>query len=72
MTALAMKKKHKSQKSIAQATNLVTDKLNKKGYLDVKITKTKLNDSVFEHKYQLGKRINYARIYIGINFRICT
>lgn len=67
--SIGYEKKHKSQKSIAQATNLVTDKLNKKGYLDVKITeKTKLNDSVFEHKYQLGKRINYARIYIGINF----
>lgn len=60
---------HKSQKSIAETMNLVTDKLNKKGYLENKIIeKTKLNDSVFEHKYQLGKRTNYARIYIGVNF----
>ena len=60
---------HKSQKSIAETMNLVTEKLNKKGYLENKIIeKTKLNDSVFEHKYQLGKRTNYARIYIGVNF----
>lgn len=67
--SIGYEKKHKSQKSITEATNLITEKLNKKGYLDSKIIeKNKLNDSVFEHKYQLGKRINYARIYIGINF----
>lgn len=60
---------HKSQKSIAETINLMTDKLNKKGYLENKIIeKTKLNDSVFEHKYHLGKKTNYARIYIGVNF----
>lgn len=68
--SIGYEKKHKSQKSIIEATNLFTNKLNKNGYLDSKIIeKNKLNDSVFEHKYQLGKRINYARIYIGINFQ---
>ena len=67
--SIGYEKKHKSQKSITEATNLFANKLNKKGYLDSKIIeKNKLNDSVFEYKYQLGKRINYARIYIGVNF----
>lgn len=67
--SIGFEKKHKSQKSITEATNLFANKLNKKGYLDSKIIeKNKLNDSVFEYKYQLGKRINYARIYIGVNF----
>lgn len=68
--SIGYEKKHKSLKSITEENILLTEKLNKKGYLDCKIVEThKVNDSVFTHKYQLENRIKYARIYIGINFQ---
>ena len=68
--SIGYEKKHKSIKSLYGENTLLTEKLNKKGYLDCKIIETnKPNDSVFAYKYQLENRIKYARIYIGINFQ---
>ncbi|NNT72466.1 hypothetical protein HKT18_09590 [Flavobacterium sp. IMCC34852] len=60
-------KKHQNLKSIIDENNSFYEKLNKKGFLNAQfIENYKLNDSVFCYKYSLGKKINYARIYIGI------
>lgn len=59
--------KHKNAKSILDENNSFYEKLTKSGYLESQLTEnSKLNDSTFFFKYDLGKRINYARIYIGI------
>ncbi|MBF6640364.1 hypothetical protein IVB69_02605 [Flavobacterium sp. J49] len=63
-------KKHQNLKSITNENNSFYEKLTKKGYLNAQfIENFKLNDSVFCYKYSLGKKINYARIYIGIKNR---
>lgn len=68
--SIGYEKKHKNIKSVNDANVLLLGKLNKTGYLDSQIIETdKPNDSVFRFKYSLGKRIKYARIYIGINFQ---
>ncbi len=60
--------KHKNAKSILDENNLFLEKLTKKGYLESQLTENlKPNDSTFSFKYSLGNKINYARIYIGIN-----
>jgi hypothetical protein len=60
-------KKHENVKSIITENNSLYDKLTKKGYTESRFSETtKLNDSTFCYKYDLGKRINYACIYIGI------
>ncbi len=62
--------KHKNAKSILDENNSVYEKLTIKGYLESQlIENSKLNDSTFFFKYSLGKKINYARIYIGIKSR---
>ncbi|MEO0046378.1 MAG: hypothetical protein RL705_1569, partial [Bacteroidota bacterium] len=54
-------------KSILIENNSFYEKLTKKGYLNAQFLENfKLNDSVFCYKYSLEKKINYARIYIGI------
>ena len=59
--------KHKNAKSILDENNLFLEKLTKKGYLESQLTENlKPNDSTFSFKYSLGKKINYARIYIGV------
>jgi hypothetical protein len=59
--------KHKNAKSILDENNLFYDKLTKKGFLECQPEESfKTNDSTFCFKYSLGKKINYARIYIGI------
>ena len=59
--------KHQNAKSIIDENNLFYEKLTKKGYTESQVTEnSKLNDSTFFFKYNLGKKINYARIYIGI------
>lgn len=63
-------KKHQNLKSITNENNSFYEKLTKKGYLNAQfIENFKLNDSVFCYKYSLEKKINYARIYIGIKNR---
>ena len=58
--------KHPNTKSIIDANNLFYQKLNQKGYIESQSTDNlKLNDSTFCFKYNIGKKINYARIYIG-------
>ena len=59
--------KHQNAKSILDENNLFYEKLTKKGYLESQLTENfKPNDSTFYFKYSLGKKINYARIYISI------
>jgi hypothetical protein len=60
-------KKHENVKSIITENNSFYEKLTKKGYTVSMFSEIiKLNDSTFCYKYDLGKKINYARIYIGI------
>ncbi|MFT3687352.1 MAG: hypothetical protein QM783_20930 [Phycisphaerales bacterium] len=62
--------KHKNVKSITDENNSFFEKLIQKGYAESQFQeKQKTNDSTFIFKYSLGKRINYARIYIDVNFR---
>ena len=57
---------HKNTKSIIDENNSFYENLTKKGYLESQIIENfKLTDSTFYYKYKLGKKINYARIYIG-------
>lgn len=59
--------KHENLKSIVSENNTFYEKLTKKGYTESQFSETfKLNDSTFCYKYDLGKKINYACIYIGI------
>ena len=58
---------HKNAKSIIDENNLFYEKLTKKGFLETQLTENfKQNDSTFFFKYNLGKKISYARIYIGV------
>lgn len=59
--------KHKNAKSMLDENNIFYEKLTKKGYLESQLAENfKLNDSTFYFKYNLGKKIKHARIYIGI------
>lgn len=61
---------HKNAKSIIDENNFFYEKLTKKGYTESELLENfKQNDSTFLFRYSLGKKINYARIYIGINFQ---
>ena len=58
--------KHQNTKSIIDENNLFYQKLTQKGYTESQFAENfKLNDSTFCFKYDIGKKINYARIYIG-------
>lgn len=62
--------KHKNVKSLLDENNSLYEKLAKTGFTESELLEnSKQNDSTFIFKYSLGKRINYARIYIGINFK---
>ena len=62
--------KHENAKSVIEENNLFFNKLTKKGYTECQsVENFKLNDSTFYFKYILGKKINYARIYISIKFQ---
>lgn len=61
---------HPNAKSVVDENNAFLEKLSKRGFLESQLTENfKLNDTTFCFKYNLGKRINYARIYIGIKNR---
>jgi hypothetical protein len=63
-------KKHENVKSIITENNSFYEKLTKKGYTVSLFSEIiKLNDSTFCYKYDLGKKINYARIYIGVKIQ---
>ncbi|UPT69621.1 MAG: hypothetical protein M0D53_10620 [Flavobacterium sp. JAD_PAG50586_2] len=60
--------KHKNTKSIIDENGSFYEKLMKRGYTESEpLENFKLNDSTFYFKYRVGKKINYARIYIGRN-----
>lgn len=62
--------KHKNTKSIIDENGSFYEKLIKKGYTESEpLENFKLNDSTFYFKYRVGKKINYACIYIGRNFQ---
>lgn len=70
MDSIGYNSKHQNTKSIVDENNSFYDKLIKKGYPESQsIENFKLNDSTFYFKFSLGKKINYARIYIGIKFQ---
>ncbi|WP_317165156.1 BamA/TamA family outer membrane protein [Flavobacterium ajazii] len=60
--------KHSNIKSLTtEATNTI-EKLNKKGYLDIKtLENNKTNDSTYYYKLSLENKIKYTYIYIGRN-----
>lgn len=62
--------KHKNTKSIVDENSSFYEKLTKKGYTESNFLENfKQNDTTFIFKYSIGKKINYARIYIGRNFQ---
>lgn len=62
--------KHQNTKSIVDENNLFYEKLSQNGYLESQlIDNLKQNDSTFYFKYKLGKRTNYAHLYIGGTFK---
>ena len=70
MDSISYVTNHKNAKSIVDENNLFYEKLTKIGYTESQLAENfKLNDSTFCFKYQLGKKINYARIYIGTNLK---
>lgn len=57
--------KHTNVKSIIDENNSLYEKLTKRGYVESKLADNfKLNDSTFYFKYNLGKKIIIARIYV--------
>ncbi|WP_163401240.1 hypothetical protein [Flavobacterium fluviatile] len=59
---------HLNLKSVTTEAISTIEKLNKKGYLDIKtIENNKLNDSTYIYKLSLGNKIKYTYIYIGRN-----
>ncbi|WP_417939582.1 hypothetical protein [Flavobacterium sp. RS13.1] len=60
--------KHPNVKSATNEAIFVVEKLNKKGYLDIKtLGNSKINDSIYTYKLSLGDKIKYTYIYIGRN-----
>jgi hypothetical protein len=58
--------KHTNIKSLFFEVKNISEKLNKKGFLDNKILETKkINDSTYNSIIDLKKRIKYIHIYIG-------
>ena len=62
--------KHKNTKSIIDENNALQEKLHKRGYLESQSREnSKQNDSTFLFQYSIGKKINYAHIYISKDFQ---
>ncbi|MFY7937861.1 MAG: hypothetical protein ACOVOQ_10810 [Flavobacterium sp.] len=60
--------KHPNIKSATNEAIFVVEKLNKKGYLEIKtLENSKINDSIYTYKLSLGNKIKYTYIYIGRN-----
>lgn len=60
--------KHYNAKSVTNEAIIAIERLNKKGYLDIKtLENNKLNDSTYSYKLALGNKTKYIYIYIGIN-----
>jgi hypothetical protein len=66
--SIAYKKNHSNTKSILDETNLFAEKLSKAGFLESRLIENKkLNDSIFEFRFELGKQTKFIHIYIGKN-----
>ena len=60
--------KHKNAKSISDEIEFTTEKLSKIGFIENKIvSQTKINDSSYSAKLNLGDRIESIHIYLGAN-----
>jgi hypothetical protein len=69
--SLVYVKKHNTIKSLLDESNVASDKLLQKGYLEVKYeAPLKTNDSTFLFKISLGEKINFVHIYIGANAKL--
>jgi len=67
LDSLNYNSKHTNIKSIIDEINLASKRLSKKGYIENRILEnTKQNDSSYIAKFNLGERINFIHIYIGI------
>ena len=61
-------KVHVNKKSIDDEVANFSDKLIKKGFIDVRVlNKNKVNDSSFVYEFELGNRTEKIHIYIGKN-----
>ena len=59
---------HSNVKSVTIEALTIIEKLNKKGYLDIKtLENNKINDSTYSYKLSLGNKTKYTYIYIGTN-----
>lgn len=64
--SVGFEKKHKNLKSIDNESDLTLNKLNKLGFIDSQISnKTKINDSIYQQEFDLGKKIHLLHIYTG-------
>jgi hypothetical protein len=60
--------KHKNAKAIIEEIELISEKLSKAGFIENKILmQTKINDSSYSAKLNLGDRVKSIHIYIGTN-----
>ncbi|TDD96287.1 hypothetical protein E0F76_12265 [Flavobacterium cellulosilyticum] len=63
--------KHNNIKSLTDEIELTSERLAKIGYIENKIFENKkLNDSSYITTLSIGKKINWAHLYIGINSEI--
>ena len=68
LDSLQYNKSHKNIKSITEEINKVSANLNQKGYLDISAEQpTKISDTLYEEKINLGERVKSIHIYIGLD-----
>ena len=66
--SLQYNKSHKNIKSITEEINKVSANLNQKGYLDISAEQpTKISDTLYEEKINLGERVKSIHIYTGLD-----
>ncbi len=66
--SIGFSKIHINGKSITDEVDLLSEKLQKSGYIETQnLQQTKPNDSTFIFRFSLGKKINFIHIYIGRN-----
>ncbi len=66
--SIGYSKIHLNGKSITDEVDLLSEKLQKSGYIETeKLEQTKSNDSTFIFRFSLGNKINFIHIYIGRN-----
>ena len=66
--SISFNKKHKTSESVLAEVKIVTEKLSKKGFIDLQNLGTKkTSDSTFVANLYLSQKINFIHIYIGSN-----